>query len=388
MKIAICYPLPPPIKNQIPKLPGGLVTGGGETYPLSLAKALARNGHQVDYFTGKMSGITVDQLTPQVGLTVHYLPLRNKHSVMGAWTFRLFPLLIRGRYTLINAIQLPTLFTFMAGLASKVTHSKFVVSHHGFDPRFNKKSLLLAKCNAVLLNYLTVQSPHAASFYSGVVDSKKLIIVPNGIDLQRFHRVKVPEETRKQYQDKLVLGYIGRLLPSKGIDVLIKAAYRLKMRGYQVKILIGGKGPFLSYLRDLAKEKNLEKEIEFLGFIPENKLNLYYSLFDIFVLSSVQKDILGGFTPESEAFGLVLGEAMACETPVIASRVGGVPAWIKDNENGLLFTPGDDAELAQGIVRLATDKKFASEMAQRAKKILQEQYSIDKIAEQFELLAG
>ena len=388
MKIAICYPLPPPIENQIPKLPGGLVTGGGETYPLSLAKALARNGHQVDYFTGKVSGITVDQLTLQAGLTVYYLPLRKKHSVMGAWAPGLLPLLIKGRYNLINAMQLPTLFTLIAGLASKITRSRFVVSHLGFNPRFNKKSLLLARGNSLLVDCLTVQSSNAASLYTGIVNSEKITTIPCGIDLHQFHRVEIPTEMREQYTNQLILGYVGRLLPSKGIDVLIKAARRLKDQDYQIKVLIGGKGPFLNYLEDLTKEEGLEKEVEFLGFVPDSELNLYYSLLDVFVLPSVQKDALGGFNPESEAFGLVLGEAMACETPVIASRVGGVPAWIKDNENGLLFTPGNDAELAQKIVQFATDKKFASETAQRAKKILQEQYSIDKIAKKLELLVS
>ncbi|MCL5411602.1 MAG: glycosyltransferase family 4 protein [Patescibacteria group bacterium] len=386
MKVAVIYPFPPPIQGNIARLPNGLVTGGGETYPFSLANALSNAGHRVDFVTGKLPGIEIDQLSVNKNLRVYYLKLFGQHSIMKAWSPKLPTMLFTGKYDLIIANQLPILFTTTGGLISKLTKSKIVVLHLGFNPRFNFKSLLLSKLNVPLVDQLVIPSSTAGEFYKGIVSKEKTVTIQYGLDTTSFVESEIPCDLKDKYKGKLVIGYIGRLLASKGIDVLVRSVSRLRKEGFKVKLLIGGKGPFLDYLQDLVKKENLNSEVEFLGFIPEDKINVYYSLFDVFVLPSVYKDALGGYNPEAEAFGLVLGEAMACNTPVIGSSVGGIASWVTDRENGLLFEPGNDQELAEKIKLLVKDKNFAKEISQRAKKILEDKYSMKVVVKEFERL--
>ena len=162
---------------------------------------------------------------------------------------------------------------------------------------------------------------------------EKFVEVPNGVDIDFFKpRSKSPSLVRKYgLENKQVILFVGALDSAhyfKGVNYLIKAFELLKRE--DVKLLIVGEGDLKKVYMDLVESFNLSHKVIFLGYVPDEQLVNYYNLSDIFVLPSIDK---------SEAFGMVLIEAMACAKPVIATDLAGVRKVVDARVNGRLVKP-------------------------------------------------
>lgn len=154
-------------------------------------------------------------------------------------------------------------------------------------------------------------------------------IVPNGINIERFDIPVSKEEAKELLNlDGKVVLYVGRLEPRKGVGTLISA-----MKDVDGTLLVAGSGSMLPVLRNKAKLLGISNRVKFLGTVSYSILPLYYRASDVFVLPSL-----------SEAFGIVLLEAMASGTPVVGTKVGGIPEIV--DGCGMLVpleTPGRSA---------------------------------------------
>ena len=153
-------------------------------------------------------------------------------------------------------------------------------------------------------------------------------IVPCGFDHEMFRPLD-PELARRQLGlngSKIVL-FVGRLTRLKGVDILLRAVAAIEERaGLQIVIIGGGREDSeVGMLRRLATDLGIERQLLFVGSVPQSTLPLYYSAADVCVVPSYY-----------ETFGLVAVEAMACGTPVVAARVGGLRATIVDGKTGYL----------------------------------------------------
>lgn len=141
------------------------------------------------------------------------------------------------------------------------------------------------------------------------------------------------------------IGFCGRIVEEKGIDVLIRAFGRLRQQGVDAELLIAGDyknvagGSIYPMLVKYIKKHHI-KNIRFLGCLPEEDLGEFYSSLDVFVLPSVNS---------LEAFGLVQVEAMMCGTPVVASDLYGVRTIVERTGMGLVSRAGDPEHLAECI---------------------------------------
>ncbi len=167
---------------------------------------------------------------------------------------------------------------------------------------------------------------------------------------------------------KRVYLHLGRISPEKSIDVILKAV-PLFVEENEI-LLIAGKGPELPKLKKLAKELKLGKKVKFLGYVPEELKTTYYSAADLFITAS-----------KSETEGLVVIEAQACGTPVIAPEATAMPELITEGKNGYLFTPDNYKELARAINFHKFPKTMKKEAVKKAR-----QYSIKKSADKLEKL--
>lgn len=176
---------------------------------------------------------------------------------------------------------------------------------------------------------------------------KEIRIIPGGVYTEEFSNYATSID-RKKAKEMLNLDpnckYIftlRRLDPRMGIENLIRAIdilrnnYNLK----HFKLLIGGKGPLLEHLKQTILDLNLEEYVQLLGFIPEEKVKLYYRAADLFVIP----------TEFLEGFGLVSVEAMASGTPVIGTPVGGIPEVISPFDPKLISDGIAPDELAKSI---------------------------------------
>ncbi len=383
MKIVHTYPFPAPIDNNVPELPLGLVTGGGETYPYRLSLMQAKLGHAVTFLTSKFDGIKSDKVIRD-HWTIRYLKTIKRNSVQYAVIIPLFLTLFFTNYDIYISHQLPTITSLITGLIAKIKRKPFLVQYLGFRPDVNPNAKLLTKINSMLVTTMIFPNEYAANFFKNYLPENKIKIVPYGVDIEYYSNLKNDKRPKSMADPacKYVL-YVGRLLSSKGIDLLIKSFVRVSQNNPNIRLVIVGKGPFKQNLEELIKLNNLSNVVSMEGFIPDEELGFYYHNADVFVLPSVYTDCFGNYHPEPEAFGLVLAEAMCNDTPVIASNVGGVPAWITNEYNGLLFESGSETDLADCITRIIVDKELSNLLVRNAREALNKNHSLNKIANDF-----
>lgn len=185
-------------------------------------------------------------------------------------------------------------------------------------------------------------SPYISKF------KEKCRIIPYGIDIQKYLEAeKRPLLTEKLNNKNAVkVFFTGRLVYYKGVDVLLKAFRKVK----NCELFIAGTGVLENDLKVYAKKHGMEKNVHFLGFLPDNELKSAFNDCDIFVLPSVAN---------SEAFAIVQLEAMVYSKPVInTSLPTGVPYVSKDGESGITVKPNNADELADAINKLAENPEL------------------------------
>ena len=201
-------------------------------------------------------------------------------------------------------------------------------------------------------------------------------VVHSGVDVHRFI-AGAKQRTEKRAElgippDSLIIGYVGWLIPIKGVTYLVSAMEKVLEKHPESMLVLVGKGDDMGdeevHLREQVKKLNLADKVHFWGWRPD--VDTIMSCFDIFVLPSL-----------NEGMGRVLVEAMSAGLPIVASRVGGIPDLVKDGENGLLVPPADASALEKAISDLLTDKEKRKRMGEAGKKMCRP-YSAEAMVEQ------
>lgn len=204
------------------------------------------------------------------------------------------------------------------------------------------------------------------------VNSKKIDIIPSGIDFSPHKEASSSDYLRKELslssKDYLV-GIVAHLSDHKGHKYLIEAARLLREQAPSIKIIIVGEGPLRMELTRQVSSSHLENVVFFLGF-REDIPRILNSL-DLFVLSSFK-----------EGMGSSLLDAMACRLPVVATKVGGIPEVVAHRETGLLVSPKNSRALARAVLSLYADKDFAAQLGQRGYEAVHEKFSAQAMAEE------
>lgn len=182
-------------------------------------------------------------------------------------------------------------------------------------------------------------------------------IIPCGVDLERFRPDQPPPQTHAEFfaPGRRIVLFVGRLDRRKGIDVLLKAFALITQRLSNVWLAVIGNGPLMKAANSLARRLDIADRTLFVGEISPAELPNWYACADLYCSPA-----LGG-----ETLGIVLLEAMASGTPVIASRIPGYSETIRDGIDGLLFQPGDPVALSHTALRILTDSGL-SEQFRRA----------------------
>ena len=204
----------------------------------------------------------------------------------------------------------------------------------------------------------------------------KFKILPNGVDINYFkpQTKDIVLVNRYGLQNKRVVLFVGALDSAhyfKGINYLIKAFEILKRD--DVKLIIIGEGNLRHVYEDMVHSYGLNNQVVFTGYVPDEELVKYYNLCDIFILPSIDK---------SEAFGMVLLEAMSCNKPVIATDLPGVREVVSNKVDGCLAKPKNADKLAQQLNILLDNPKLCNEYGNSGRKKVVELYSWEKITKE------
>lgn len=174
--------------------------------------------------------------------------------------------------------------------------------------------------------------------------------------------------------NQLVLGCVGRLLDShKRFSDAIRALPGIRAAGIDARLLIVGEGPDQDMLAALAEELGVTALVFFAGYQGDTRP--YFGAMDILV-----------HPPATEAFGLVLAEAMFARLPVVATRVGGIPDVVADGETALLVSPGQPEALAEAIIRLARDPAERATMGEAGLARARAKFGADRYAQTIDKL--
>jgi glycosyltransferase involved in cell wall biosynthesis len=175
-------------------------------------------------------------------------------------------------------------------------------------------------------------------------DGKKIHVVPNGVDPTRFQPIPIAEARRRlglPVQGAIIVS-VGTLIPSKGHELTIRALGHLARRQEQIRLYILGEGQYRSYLERLVEEMGLRETVQFAGKRPNEELQFWFSAATVSCLASSR-----------EGWPNVVTESLACGTPVVATRVGGVPEILLSEELGILVDRTIDS-VAAGLERALT----------------------------------
>lgn len=210
----------------------------------------------------------------------------------------------------------------------------------------------------------------AVQFYN--VDKAKVRVVPNGVDSERFKPNGDGEKLKRNLglSNKQIVLFVGRLIPRKGLPLLVEAANRIvKERGDTMFIIVGD-GPLRSSLTSHLVRLGLSRNFLFLGDVKENMLPSLYNSADVFAFPSVQ-----------EGQGIALLEAQASAKPVVAFKVGGVKEAVSDGNGGLLVERGSSDGLAEAILKLLSDSTLRQRMGVKGREFVLRNFTWDICAE-------
>lgn len=388
---------------------GGKEAGGMNVYVRELSKELGRRGILVDIFTRSQNPITTFTHTLGPNVRIVHLPAgplapynKNKvfnHLPIFVDNIRNFARdndgspydIIHGHYWLSGwaglmlrkkwRVPVVQMFHTLAHLKNDIARSD-----EEREPEFRAmyEGEIMQQSDRIIAA-TPVEKAQITWRYGAPAD--KIETIPCGADLKLFR--PIPKEEARQVVRERVPGLrakrlvllVGRIEPIKGVDVLIEAVNLLK--GYtpdemQVLIVGGGTGasggvtrsgrsllleptapvddnPEATRLKQRVHEYGLQDQILFVPSQPQEKMPYFYSAADISVMSS-----------RYESFGMAALEAQACGTPVIASRVGGLPFAVQHDQSGLLVEPDQPTQLAGALSCLLDDEDYRLKLGQQA----------------------
>jgi D-inositol-3-phosphate glycosyltransferase len=365
---------------------GGVDTGGQNVYVAQLARFLARSNYTIDIYTRCddpllqqvvywMPGVRVIhikagpvQIIPKEDLLPYMTEFKNNMLAFIA-AQKLEYLLIHANFfmsalvaaELKRELGIPFTVTFHAlGRIRQI--------HQGNNDRFPPERLRIEKEVAAAADKVIAECPQdkedLIKYYQ--VPADKITIIPCGFSEHEFYPVG-KDEARKILQlhpDEPILLQLGRMVPRKGVDNVVKALGKLKEKGKKARlIIVGGESehpdpkecPELARLHSIAQQHGVLEHIHFAGRKQRDMLKYYYAAADLFIT-----------TPWYEPFGITPLEAMACGTPVIGANVGGIKYSVADGVTGALVAPDNPVALADKVCELLFDKDKLQQLSTNA----------------------
>ena len=385
--------------------PGSVDSGGQNVYVAELCKQLVPLGYDVDVYTRKESALQPDMVQWLPGVRVIHvvagperiLPKESLLPYMTAFTQNMCAFIRKHQlqYTLLHA------HFFMSGWVAsklkKILHIPYVITFHalGLIRRLHQKEADKFPPQRCMIEKFIVQDADTIiaecpqdeedllQHYDA--DPAKVIVIPCGFSCDEFEPIPQKAARKKlglDFNEKILL-QLGRMVPRKGVDNVIRSVAHLKEQHPNVKLVVVGgdtdvpdfTNPEMARLQQVAASADVLPNIHFAGGKPRDLLKYYYSASDVFVT-----------TPWYEPFGITPLEAMACGTPVIGANVGGIKYTVKDGVNGFLVPPHAPQQVATKAAILFRNPQLLSLMQQNALQWVHQEFTWSHVAGKMALI--
>lgn len=335
--------------------------GGAETYSLNLSIALSHLKNNVTMFVNSRRNKTKEYNVNE-NFKIKYLKSMCLPIDPGnPFSAELSKDLVRGFYDIIHVHQLFTFFNIFSCLAGKTKRIPTILTDHGGGWRL----AAFPRLCAAFPDAFAAVSKFSSRWLMKWAPNKRHFLVYGGVDTSLFHPNYEVDELKEEMEldGSYIVLCVGRVVPHKGIDVLIRT---LRFLPSNTKLLIVGPivdKQYLSYLKRISGRK-YEKQVVITGAVKTKKLPLFYNLCHVFVQPSLHQDYLGRQHRFPELLGLTKLEAMACAKPVVVSNAGALPEKVVEGKNGYVTKAGDEKELAESINALLCDVKLRKKMGE------------------------
>jgi glycosyltransferase involved in cell wall biosynthesis len=350
--------------------------GGAEMQATVLANGLVRLGHPVSLLVFYPGGPLRERLSPSV--TVRCLEKRSRWDVIG---------FLRSLFRILKEEQPEVLYAFMpiANMLACLTRLrlpklKVAWGVRATDARYDWLAQVSywLECRLSRWPDLIIANSAAGRRYavsSGFPDNDRFIVIPNGIDVEHFRpNAKLRGMLRTEWgvlPDQKLVGIVARLDPMKDYPNFLEAAAKLARREAAVRFVSVGPGPehYAATLREQAHGLGLKEKMIWAG--PRPDLPAVYNALDLLVSSSAF----------GEGFSNVLGEALACGVPCVATDVGDARQILGDT--GTVVPPGDPETLTAGILTLLERLRMeGAGLGARLRERVIENFSVDRLVQQ------
>lgn len=356
---------------------GGVDAGGQNTYVAHVARGLARLGHHVDVLTRRDDAALPAAVDLRPGVRVLHLTAGPPTFVPKEELLGHMPAFTRAaRQLFANSVPYDVVHAnfFMSGLVGLRLRTRFAVplvmtfhalghvrrEHQGSADTFPPSRIAIEERIVRMADRIVAECPQdrldLLRLYGA--DDARIATVPCGVDMDEFSpcdRASARQRLGLAPDDFVVL-QLGRLVPRKGVDNVVRAVAQLRHVPKLKLLIVGGdspepdeqRTPEIGRLRELAQSCGVLDRVIFTGQRRREQLRECYGAADVFVT-----------TPWYEPFGITPLEAMACGVPVIGADVGGIRYSVADGVTGFLVPPRDPAALAVRIAQLQANPALA-----------------------------
>ena len=353
-------------------------TGGMNVYVLQLAREFAAKGYEVDVFTRYHDPHDPKVVELEDGARVIHLDA-GPFDAAKEDLFNYIPMFIRElcdfqqseetRYDMIHSHY------WLSGRVGMALSRKWNVPHattfHTLaktklrarvgerEPQLRQdiEALVMSDSDGIVVS-TEEEKRDVISLYNA--PPHKVEVIPAGVNLEMFSPVE-QDYARHELgiEEENIILYVGRIEPLKGIDILIRAIPLLECAN-NLRVMVVGGNPGgdteMERLKTIAEDLGIRDSVTFTGPVPQDRLPAYYSAADIYVLPS-----------HAESFGLAALEAMACGTPVVVSRVGGLKTFVDSAETGYLVPWRCPEAFAQRLDMLLANPDLRNAMGNAAR---------------------
>jgi len=379
--------------------PGGIDAGGQNVYVAQVAHALAAMGHHVDVFTrcddaqlsacvflrsrvrvfnvcaGPTEFVPKEELLSHMPSFVQGMRRILRHNMPYDITHANFFMSGWVAMALQRSLGLPMVITFHAlGLVRQQHQGSadtFPPARIGIERRIVRRAQrVIAECPQ--------EREDLVRLYGA--DPSRISTVPCGVDLGQF-RPRNRAAARQRLglaADEFIVLQLGRLVPRKGIEHVVRAVAQLDASLKPRLLIVGGESrqpdetrtPELARLRAIAQDCGANDRVTFVGQRDRDELAEYYAAADVFAT-----------TPDYEPFGITPLEAMACCTPVLGSAVGGIKHTVVDGVTGFLVPAADPAALAQRMTLLQANPALRQALGRAGMARVRSLFTWDQVAQ-------
>ncbi len=341
--------------------------GASSIEVMRMAQAMAKVGYDVELiipYNGKEDGI-YDYYGIERLFSIKFIPsapgLSTRHLVHG-FQSAFYTAKRRGGFDIVLSRNL-----FYALLSTRLLQIPTIYdAHHPIPHSIARMAFKLFKDSKYLIRFVAISKGIGKLCLGLGLPEEKLIIAPNGVDLERFANKPTKNEARTRLGlplDKRIISHIGNIYPGRGIDLLIEAMEEFKDT---LLLIVGGEEKDIKRYKRFAEARGVNNVL-FTGFVPPSRVSPYFFATDFLILpytSNMTSKV--GRVETNFASLLKLSEYMASERPIISTSIPAVTDTLRNEENAILVEPDSVEPLVRGIRKAISDEALCKRIANQA----------------------